>query len=215
MLATLNKRKVQQLQLQLQIKRANTKVHVTIDDDLSKDLTSIFEENKSSLPPCSKDSFEYLFWEEQNKAKSKPNGAHTWHPMIIRWCLNLKLISTSAYERLRSSAILKLPSSRTLRDYTHWVEAKSGFQSEIDMLLRKEAKLESCDEYARYACLVLDEVKVKKGLVYNKELGHVIGFTRLNSISNHLKEYERTVLSDKPAQEIASHMLVFMVRYIT
>lgn len=208
MLANLTKRKL--LQLKLQIKKANEKSLVAVDKELGEDLSRMFD----ALPKCSasEDSFEHLFWEEQRKVNLAKSGMHKWHPMVVRWCLNLKLTSTTAYETLRSSKLLKLPSSRTLRDYTHWVQGKSGFQNEVDMLLYKEAKIDDCPEYAKYHCLVFDEIKVKEGLVYNKEQCHVIGFTRLDDISNHLKEYERCVVSGKSPQEVASHMLVFMVR---
>ena len=51
---------------------------------------------------------------------------------MIRWCLNLNLISSGVYGALRSSGVLVLPSERTLRDYTHWVKAASGF---IELLI--------------------------------------------------------------------------------
>ncbi len=57
-----------------------------------------------------------------------------WHPMMIRWCLNLKLLSSSAYHSLRTSGFIKLPSERTLRDYTNYFKSKEGFQPEVDLM---------------------------------------------------------------------------------
>ena len=48
---------------------------------------------------------------------------------MIKWCLSLKFALSSAYEALRSSGVVRLPSSRTLRDYTHFVKAHSGFSN--------------------------------------------------------------------------------------
>ena len=42
-----------------------------------------------------------------------------WHPLIIQWWLNLKLLSSSAYHATRTAGFIKLPSERTLSDYTH------------------------------------------------------------------------------------------------
>ena len=39
---------------------------------------------------------------------------------MIKWCLNLKLLSTSSYHALRTSGFVTLPSERTLRDYTSY-----------------------------------------------------------------------------------------------
>ena len=62
--------------------------------------------------------------------------------MIIKWCLNLKFMSTSAYNALRSSGVLTLPSERTLRDYTHFVQACTGFSDEVYAQLQREAKVD-------------------------------------------------------------------------
>ena len=41
-----------------------------------------------------------------------------WHPLIIKWCLHLKMLSPAAYHALRTSGFLALPSERTVRAYT-------------------------------------------------------------------------------------------------
>ena len=71
-----------------------------------------------------------------------------WHPMFVRWCLNLSRASPKAYGILRESGI-QLPTRRTLNDYTHWVTAKPGFQYEIDELLIREAKVEELEDWQR------------------------------------------------------------------
>ena len=103
--------------------------------------------------------------------------------MMVHWCLNLKLLSPSAYSPLRSSGLLKLPSDRTLRDYTHWVKAKPRFQPEVDLQLQEEAfsaQLGGNNDTSHlmsYVTLVFDEVKVQEGLVY--ESCTLIGFVQL------------------------------------
>ena len=69
-----------------------------------------------------------LFWNQQLELlKFKDKRQIRWHPMMIRWCLSLKLLSSASYLALRSSNLVILPSERTLRDYTHIVKAKTGF----------------------------------------------------------------------------------------
>lgn len=53
-----------------------------------------------------------LLWDEQLKATTAKE-AHV-KQRLIKWCLNLKLLSSSAYHALRTSGFLTLP---TLIDY--------------------------------------------------------------------------------------------------
>ena len=64
-----------------------------------------------------------------------------WHPLVIRWCLSIKLRSPSTYEAMCKSGLLKLPSQRTLRDYTHVIKPSSGFSDEVDEMLMKEGRI--------------------------------------------------------------------------
>lgn len=58
--------------------------------------------------------------------KVKGKKAVRYHPIFVRWCLNISRISPAAYEVLRESGF-NLPTQRRLNDYTHWVQAKPGF----------------------------------------------------------------------------------------
>ena len=115
-----------------------------------------------------------------------------WHPALIKWCLNLKLLSSSAYHALRSSGVLVLPSERTLRDYTHWMKSDAGFNDTVDRELLKEAKIETAWDFQRHVCLVFDEVKIKEDLVYDKHSCQIIGFVNLGQVNNQLLELERS-----------------------
>lgn len=53
-----------------------------------------------------------------------PKGMR-WHPLMIKWCVYLKSLSAAAYVTLTD--VLRLPSTRTLRDYTHWMSAEPGY----------------------------------------------------------------------------------------
>ena len=56
------------------------------------------------------------FRESSGRSKRKRCFAKipTRHPLIIKWCLYMQHRSSGAYETLRSSGLLKLPSQRTL-----------------------------------------------------------------------------------------------------
>lgn len=92
-------------------------------------------------------SFKKLFWKEQLKAVSKKDMRQVrWHPLLIRWCLNLKLMSSSAYHAMRTAGFICLPSERTLRDYSNYFKCKAGFQLEVNQQLHKESKVNELPE---------------------------------------------------------------------
>ena len=119
---------------------------------------------------------------------------------MIRWCLSLKLIYSASYHALRSSNLLILPSEQTLRNYTHHVKAKPGFQPENDEQLCRDAKLDSIPEFQKYMCLVFDEVKVKEDLVYDK-----------HSANLEISRFERIESSEPIKPQLATHILTFIM----
>ena len=94
-----------------------------------------------------------------------------WAPMMIRWCLYLRHLSSSAYETLRNSGAIHLPSQRTLRDYTHFTKASCGFSREVDQQLVEYSKVRTCSEMDKCIVILMDEMKVKENLVYDKHSG--------------------------------------------
>ena len=187
-------RKMKEIELLKSKSRESTnRCRIYVSKEFEDDLIKIMEENNDQI--CQKypsDSFYQLFWSQQLEAlRVQDKRQIRWHPMMIRWCLSLKLISSASYHALRSSNLLILPSERTLRDYTHHVKAKPGFQPEIDEQLCRDAKLDSIPEFQKYVCLVFDEVKVKEDLVYDKHSANLVGFVRIGDVNDHLSRFER------------------------
>lgn len=157
------------------------------------DLTSLMERYSSQvLSSCGEDTFKSIFWKQQLKAMSLKNKRSIrWHPLLIKWCLYLHHRSSGAYEALRKSGVIDLPSGRTLRDYTHFVPAVVGFSTAIDkQLLQLVKQTKPSPALAKYITLVIDEMHVKEGLVFNKFSGSFTGFVQLDEISTHLLDYE-------------------------
>lgn len=199
--------------LKLRLNKATEQNGIHIEEQLENDLTKIMEEKTNEI--CQmypSDSFQHLFWKQQLESlKVKDKRQIKWHPMMIRWCLSLKLISSASYHALRSSNLIVLPSERTLRDYTHFIKAKPGFQPEIDEQLCREANIDSIPEYQKYVCLVFDEVKVKEDLVYDKHSANLLGFVQIGDINDHLSDFERMKSSEVLRPQLATHILTFMV----
>lgn len=187
---------------------------VNLEHSIDSDIRDIVNENDAVINASySPESFECLFWKQQKESMLIKNAKQMrWHPMLIKWCIHLRMLSSSCYNSLRSAGVLRLPSERTLRDYTNVIKSRSGFQCEVDEQLLKEAKLEDSAEHRKYVSLVFDEVKIKEDLVYNKHTGELIGFVNITDINHHLTAFEHHCHGEVHSHEVATHMLVFMVR---
>ena len=133
-----------------------------------------------------------------------------WHSVVIKWCLNLKILSSSSYHALRSTGFIKLPFERTLLDYTHYFTNKVGFQDEVNQQLVEEVRQLSLPNTRKFVSLLIDEMKVIEGLVYNKHTGEIVGFTSLGDINNNLLKLEQE--GEQP--QVAKQLLTLMVRRI-
>ena len=115
---------------------------------------------------------------------------------------------------LRESGCLRLPSQRTLRDYTYHIKAATGYSDEVDEMLMKTAKIDELEDYQKCVLILMDEMHVKDGLVYNKHSGRVIGFADLGDLNNHMTEFERALSDEHQRTSLATSMLLLMVKGI-
>ena len=69
-------------------------------------------------------------------------------------------LSSSAYEMVRTTGLLSLPSQRSLRDYTYYTHSCVGFSATVDLQIRKVANLNSCEELKKYVVLIMDEMHI-------------------------------------------------------
>ena len=112
---------------------------------------------------------------------------------------------------MRESGCIKLPTQRTLRDYTYHVQASTGFSSKVDQMVIDAFELKSCPERDKCAIILIDEMHIRQDLVFDRSSGKMIGFANLGEINNHLIDFEQDV-NNKEAPKFAKSMLVFMVR---
>lgn len=112
---------------------------------------------------------------------------------------------------------IRIPSERTLRDYSNHIQTNTDFQKEVLEQLRKEVKIEKLSEAKKHVSLLVDEMSVEESLVYDKFSGKLVGFIDLGSITNDViieKELAGKCNSTKCHRPIADHILVLMVHGI-
>ena len=135
---------------------------IAVDSEVHSDLLATIQ----SENPFSEITFKRLLWEQQLQAATVKDKRNVrWLPTIIKWCLSMKLSSSSAYRAMRDTGFITLPSTRTLRDYTHVFKAQTGIQPEVNDQI---VKLDTLQEWQKYVCVMFDEVKIKEGLVFDK-----------------------------------------------
>ena len=136
--------------LQRKVDRLKKKVERLLNDNgkhvstnLNEDLKVIMSENFAKISEqYPENTFERTFWEQHaTHSKCKDGRGFRWHPAMIKWCLYLRHLSGKGYETLRQSGVLKLPSQRTLRDYTHYIPATTGFSAKVDEMLMSTMKV--------------------------------------------------------------------------
>lgn len=77
------------------------------------------------------------------------------------------------------SGVIALPSQRTLRDYTHFVQSRLGFSDEVDEQLMEAAKVTTLEEYKKCVIIIVDEMHIKGDLVFdNREDLSVLSWER-------------------------------------
>ena len=191
-----------------------TQQAITVNNTTHHDLFTIMQQHHNNIVQLyPEDSFQFIFWNSQYaSSQKKSKNGYRWNPAMIRWCIYLHHKSSKAYELLRKSNCINLPSQRTLRDYTHFVDSASGFTDDLDSQLVQDSKLTSLKEHEKYVGLIGDEMHVKQGLVYDKNTGDLIGYCNLGDINNHLTQLERQYSNNTQSTNLATTIMVLMIR---
>ena len=148
--------------------------------------------------------------------EGKSSKGVRWHPLIIRWAVNLHMTSTATYYALQSSGFLRLPSERKLRDYTNFFRREPGFQPELNDLL-EEANLDSPTSIDKHVILVFDEMHIKEDLVpnFDKHRQDITGFVDLGNVNNKIATIKDSLRSGAKSAvpRVATQMLVLMASW--
>lgn len=206
-----------QRRLESKVQELIDKEGIVLFDKDDNDVATLFENVSPQVTAeFSEDGFQRLLWKQQKQYNSlRDKRQMRWHPTIVRFALSLHYASTSAYHFVTKSGFLSLPSERTLRDYTHWCSVNNGVHFHFIQQMKKELDRQGVVGKKRLFCLLMDEMKVRSGLVFSKSTGELVGFSDLGTVNSDLEKLRSVLTSNQPMKtkgEIADHMLAFMVR---
>ena len=161
----------------------------------------------------SSDQFFEILLKDQAKALTVPKRQMRWHPLVIKWCLRSFTKSHAAYEDLRNSGFLRLPSGRLLSDYKNFSSPRSGWQTSTIKAMKEKYEKTKYSKRGQVGRLFFDEVKIKEGLVFDPSTFELIGFTDIGDDETDIP----TVLNDDkvtatPQKNIATHVLQFFYK---
>ena len=139
----------------------------------------------SVVHPLTKDIQQSLHSKVQKYNSLRDKRQMKWHPLVIRFALNLKYMSTSAYQAVHQEwrhQVYHL--SELVLINTHWASVNRGVQiGHLKCLLKSEVKLPQL-----YQCaLSMDEMKIKSGLVFSKRNGSLVGYITLRSVNRDME----------------------------
>nr|XP_039254203.1 uncharacterized protein LOC120331200 [Styela clava] len=168
-----------------------SQVMLQVDDTVHDMIKATFASESSIL-----NTWQQMFFGQQLANSNAHPSSRRYHPDVIRWAMELYCRSPSAYDHLRTSQVLTLPSPSTLNRYRNVIPPQSG----INKLALKEMERVIKDKGSLIGFVALDEMKVRENLVCRN--GKLIGFVD--------KEMARNGNND----QLASHILVFYVRTV-
>ena len=173
---------------------------IEVNESMDSDIKEIMDTDVENVSP-----FVKLFWEQQKVAFANSN-VRKYNPMIICFCLSLAAKSSSAYDELRDSKVLTLPSRRTLRDYRNAIRPSVGFtKAVIDELVITAKPLKG---HQRYVTLAFDEMKIKENLVFDKNTNELIGYVDIG-------DPELNYGTSKNVEVLATHIFIYLVRGVS
>ena len=209
--------KVKRLEKEKKAQKLIEREGVRLSREDAADIQTIMKENSDKVDGAfAKESFQRILWEQQKKYIALNDKRQMrWHPLIIRFALSLRYASSTAYRTVSSSGLLSLLSERTLRDYTHWCSVKNGVHFAFIDRAKRVIAQEGFGKEDKQFALIMDEMKVKSGIVYRKHTGELVGFCDLSTVNQELEELAAANECNRnPTPKLAEQMLTFMIRPI-
>lgn len=163
-----------------------------LKEKLTSERSSSINEHLMSLPPLQQLAFKMSL--KQMEAKG-PQGVRYTRSWVLN-CLLLHISSPKAYNLIRKMNLLPLPTTSRLNQVLSGVPCEYGYNQVV--LKALEAFFSSKRDVEKCGTLVLDEIKLREGVDFNKSTYKFDGFV----------EFENT--GEKSKATLADHALVLM-----
>ena len=175
---------------------------ITLTEEDDVDMKTIFMKCLQETP----EEMKSFFSSQAENIKKCPTGRR-WSTTVISVCLRLWCRSPRAYEDLRDSRFLVLPSSRLLRYYKNVIEQKPGINPSHLGWMLSEAKRQNVPDVGWRGGVSIDEMQIKDDVQISKTGSdwRLVGFIDLGSTGNIIEK-----LVSKKGAEMATHSLQYV-----
>ncbi|XP_070559920.1 uncharacterized protein [Ptychodera flava] len=177
-----------------------------LDENDKDDLNSLWDKLKNKIGDMARDNEKLSLLLESQKENLCENDVRKrkWHPRIIQLCLTLWARSPQAYNDLRESGFLVLPTGRLLRYYKHSIKQEADFNRDVMHWMHIEAKKHGKED-SWTGGIIFDEMSIQEDLHISKRDGKwkLVGFVD-NGSDNQVFDL---LLKGKKEPQLATHVL--------
>ena len=173
---------------------------IQLEQNDHNDMSSILK----NVLPTAPDAFKTML-ESQLKNISKDKRTRRWDPKVISICLSLWCRSPQAYNDLRDSQLLVLPSGRLLSYYKNVVKQTPGYNSQNLNWMRTEALNKKVPEGGWRGGLCIDEMQIQDDLqvVRCGDSWKIVGAVDVGDPCNDVE----IIINKKKEVKLATHIL--------
>ncbi|XP_070570887.1 uncharacterized protein [Ptychodera flava] len=178
---------------------------ILFSNNAHEDFVTLFT-SAQETGACGNNPDLLLLWDEQKKMlQTKGATGRRWHPKIIRMCLSIWMRSPRAYEELKRSGMLILPSGRLLSMYKNCVDQNPGLNDAVLEWMVREADNTCLPIEGRNGGIVLDEMAIQEDLQikFTAEGAEVVGLVCLGDENDDMQ----TIISGEDTTVTATHVL--------
>jgi hypothetical protein len=157
-------------------------LHKDDHDDMEKILNYV---SKTDVP---KEFVTLLKAQIDNCNRDLEVHQRRWDPKVISLCLTLYIRSPQAYEDLKNSNFLLLPSKRLLQYYKNSVKQTPKFNEANLTWMKKEMDRQDIPQFGRHEGIVIDEMTIQDDLVKTKsgDTWKLVGYVDVDDTNNNI-----------------------------
>lgn len=149
----------------------------------------------------------------QNCRKDLDIHQRRWDLKIISLCFTLFIRSPQAYDDIRKSNFVQLPSKRLLQYYKNSVKQIPGFNEANLIWMKKEMDRQKVSDFGRHGGIITDDMTFQDDLIITKsgDSWNLVGFIDMDKNNNNIM----VICSGKKKINLATHAVQFVFHGLT
>lgn len=184
---------------------------ITLDKADETDMKAILNDllSKQQVPA----HLHILMENQLRNSQEKDVHQRRWDPEIISVALGLYLKSPSAYEMLKKTNMLVLPSKRLLQYYKNSVKQPVGISDDNLQWMKMECSRQSVPDFGKRGGLIIDEMAIQDDLVIERggDAWKLVGMVDMGKTNNNIS----VICKKEKRVELATHALQFVFHGFT